>query len=133
VQVDETVFQSIVDNKGVMQPFQFDNDSLAHHVEEMLSLERSPTVELSISVMPYLPSFPSILVIDDRFVFFSVPTGLTGRNEILKYGSVRTNFDVVFGIEDVSGEIPILFRQIIMQLKRSAKKVVKVDNNSVDT
>jgi len=131
VQVRPDVFTAIRE-EGRMEPEQFDNESLARHVKTVLDLSKQThNAEISISAMPYVPSFPSVLIIDDRFVFVSVPTGITGelgRSDPVESGKPKTNFDLVIGIEDRSGEIPMLFRQVILQFKRSAREITSISD-----
>lgn len=129
VQVQPEAFVDFIQEEGRMEPEQFENQSLARHVKHVLELSRSaPNAEISISAIPYVPSFPSVLIIDDRFVFFSVPTGITGQQESLAgdTGRPKTNFDVVLGIEDRSGEIPTLFRKVILQFKQNGRQITSI-------
>lgn len=131
VQVNSADFVSIKE-AGIIEVEQFENNPLARHVKKALELSKiSHCAVISISALPFVPSFPSVLVIDDRFVFFSVPTSITtdGLGEEVSPGAPRTNFDLVLGIEDKSGEIPTLFRQVISKLKQNGRELTKVVDN----
>jgi hypothetical protein len=106
----------------------FNNQELAIHVHEMLKRAREAhTAEITMYARPYVASFPSTLVIDDRYVFFSLPTGLVTQEEGKEHPSeYEYKYDMVLGIEDLTGEIPTLFRQVILQFKKGGCEIEKV-------
>ena len=108
VQMDQDVYESCRDEREFFAGA-LNNIGLAKHVAEVLDLASShPTQgpKIEIFARPHVASFPSMLLVDDRFVFFSLPTELT------RSGSRRT-YDLVLGFEDVSGAMPKLLRSVV--------------------
>lgn len=126
VQLAPDVFRSVRE-KHECSSSAFNNPVTAQHVADMLKkATQAHTAEISMTARPYIASFPSTLVIDDRYVFFSLPTGLISHEEELDGGRESYNYDIVIGFEDLTGEIPKLFRQILLQFKNGGIKLENV-------
>jgi hypothetical protein len=97
--------------------------SLAEHVAHALDLGREHgSLHVQVFGRSYIPSLPSILVIDERYVFFSLPTlrvphGDDGDKK------PELHYDFVFEIEDLTGDTARNFIRLIKQLERGAVQI----------
>ncbi|SRR6266436_8191931 len=117
IQMDEGKRRGI-DEDGHADAHLIPNDALTKHlVEVMESSEGADTLDVKIFARDFVPSMPSILVVDDRWVFFSLPSYTGGQS--LKY-----NF--VLGIEDRTGKIPAEFSNLIRQISKEGRQIKKI-------
>lgn len=109
---------------------------LARHVDMLLKIHKmSEEINISVFVRAYVPSLPSMLIIDDTWIFFSIPTLMSRTKEALlnkqkELSKINVTpedqelrYDFVFGIEDKSMRIPIEFRKVITQLQTDARLI----------
>ena len=90
--------QARIGQSNIVSSKTFDNTSLASHIKEILeikSVNQNSNIDIKIVVRKFVESFPSILIIDDRYVYFSLPSLVDG-----------VAYDTVLGFEDVDGHIP---------------------------
>lgn len=131
IQLDPPIKNSFNED-GCIEWNAMGNAALAEHVQTVLTTNRgSEFVNVNIYARTFIPSLPSILVIDDQYVFFSLPTYLTrhqeGDTNILDR-EPSLNYDFVFEIEDKSGVIPKQFKRLITQLCVSSRRIQSVGN-----
>lgn len=123
VQLDSGIIESMRED-GVVDKSLFGNDAMAIHVEKMIQEnEMSHSVDLRVHARTFVPSFPSTLVIDDKYVFFSLPTYTSSEN---KTDARTLEYDFVLGIQDNTGELPKIFRQIITQFEIAGREIKAV-------
>lgn len=109
------------------------NDALSNHIKNVLELYKvHKSIKVTIYGIHYIPSFPSTLVIDNRFVFFSLPTNLSSNEEkelhkIVNADTTKLRYDFVLGIEDHNGEIPREFKQIIEKFESGATIIKQIN------
>ncbi|MEM7474268.1 MAG: hypothetical protein AAF483_04690 [Planctomycetota bacterium] len=112
VQLATGISESIRKNHGSVSRYLLYDEKLASHVKHCLK-ETGKNIDFKFRVVgrQFIPSFPSILVVDDRFLFFSLPQPQkdTDTNETM------LDYSLVIAIEDRTKEIPTLFRQIAEQ------------------
>lgn len=122
VQVDSAT--DFTETQGKLDRTQLGNTAMAEHVAKMIAKNsESHTANIRAYVRSFVPSFPSTLVIDDKYMYFSLPTYLSSNE---RDGAKSLEFDLVIGIEDREGEIPRLFRQVITQFEIEAQEIKEV-------
>jgi hypothetical protein len=127
LQVDPEVVDTVAAD-GSMPVNGIADTGLAHHVDKLLKIHKmSEETNISVYARAYVPSFPSILIVDDKWVFFSIPTMMSRTKEISSIQSIdedqELRYDFVFGIEDKSKRIPTEFRKVITQLQTDARQI----------
>lgn len=101
---------------------QIGNDGLAKHLKDLLERQKTSTkISIDIRGMGVVPSFPSTLVIDNRYVFFSIPTTQQGDGQF--------HMDLVVGIEDQTGVFPSEMRKVIRHLRTMSREIAEVDGD----
>jgi hypothetical protein len=107
--------------KGKIGAAQIGNSGLAKHIWELLEVQKkSPKISIDIRGIGHVESFPSTLVVDNRYVFFSIPT--------TQEGDGRLHMDLVIGIEDQTGFLPSQMRKVIRHLKTVSVEINEVDS-----
>lgn len=91
----------------------FNNQSMAKHIQTMLDIRKKYAIGHRISVVarPYIASFPSILIVDDHYVFFSLPT------DPADVDGAGIAYDTVLCIEDDEGGIAGALSDIVLRFK----------------
>lgn len=108
----------------------FRDRALREHLEEVLRLRRDYSHRLRINIYgrEFVPSFPSVLVIDDDHVFFSLPTNLTSSIEEAsstpsRLSDLQPSYDFVLGISDKERETADAFRSIVLQFAHGSREI----------
>ncbi len=114
VQYDPTNLNPDFHSTGKLYSRSIGDAALARHLDVAMKCRNKTDglIQLNLWARPYVPSMPSILVVDERYVFFSLPTYASasdGAKPVLDY-----NF--VFEVEDRSGNVPRHFIRMITQL-----------------
>lgn len=117
-------FDKAIDARGYIRAGALENEALANHVKRVLARDRVQSLKIEINVRSPVPTFPSTMVIDSRWVFFSLPTRIPvgdgdDSGEFLAY-------QFVVGIEDTTGVIPNLFKRIIEDFGRHSTRILGV-------
>lgn len=131
VQLDSDKYNSIRDDPrpgGVVSPTVFADKKLASHVRDCLNRnESSLDFNFRVYGRQFVPSFPSVLIVDDQYLFFSLPSEVPRNND----GAQGTlEYSLVIAIEDLTKEIPQLFRQIAEQFENDAIEIKKVEDDT---
>ena len=128
VQLDKDVFEGFwrgkTEHDGIADAALFSDEGLARHLQRILGLQ-DHSVTCRFFARRFVPSFPSILVVDNRFLFFSLPTkSSVGNSRGVASGvSRKLKYDVVLAIEDQTGEIPTFFSQIAKQFEDEGVRI----------
>jgi hypothetical protein len=109
---------------GVIAGHLIRNDALRKHLAEAMALANAnrSKIELVVVARKYTPSLPSILIIDDEHVFFSLPTnGTDARNTATKY-------DFVLSIRESEPSRPIVenFKGMFNQFSHGAPVITHI-------
>jgi hypothetical protein len=104
--------------EGTIDERAIGNASLAAHIKSAIELRNRAdgAISLHISARPFVPSMPSVLVIDERYVFFSLPT----NTAIADGTDPQLDYNFVFEVEDKTGNVPRHFIRMITQLAASS-------------
>jgi len=89
---------------------------------------RRKGIDIKIRLIPFLPNCPSILLVDNREMQFTIPTRIDQSNE--RYA--RQGLHGVLVMEDRQGGSQICehFAKVFSQLQPRSLTVVKVDNGA---
>lgn len=116
IQTTRDIGKAVPSGGSTMLKGAMGNDALATHVEKVLHGDRQRGVEVSVVVREPVPGFPSTMIIDDRWVFFSLPTQKTPTRA--GAAGERFDYDFVIGIEDDTKAFPRQLRTIIDEFAR---------------
>lgn len=110
---------------GVCSSKIFGDEGLARHVRCALELytqaiKNNCRLHVSIHTIDFVPSFPSILIIDDEDVFFSLPCDLDPEDNRTEF-----SYDFVLHISDRSIKIGAQFSELFEQLARIQGNQIK--------
>ena len=108
------------------------------HISQVLSVGRQHggRIEIDVRGRKFVPSFPSILIVDDHHMFFSLLTA--GANDGVDEGEgaagdghVPLDFNLVLEIEDRDGGVISVFKEVVKHLAYDAQQVKRVVSDSV--
>lgn len=132
VQLDEAQYRRI--DNGKVDAAVIGNDALASHLKKCLeSNKESRSLDVVVCGKIAVPSFPSLMIVDERYVFFSLPTEQWNRKDSNENpeGVIEKSldFDFVLSIEDATGEIPRAFMQIATQFRIESRPITSIQKN----
>jgi hypothetical protein len=97
---------------GKIRDIDIGNEGLASHLQRVLNERRNDSLKISVIGREVVRSFPSTLVVDNRWVFFSLP-----KNE----NPGKIALTLVVGFEDKTGDFPRLMRKVILNFSQDSE------------
>lgn len=124
VQLDSEVFEAIKSARGgSVNGSIFADQKLAEHIRWCFQQnDRHLNFKFRVSGRQFIPSFPSVLIVDDKYLFFSLPNKTSE--------GPRLEYSLVMAIEDATKEIPTLFRQLAAHLANGGVEIKAVQEEA---
>lgn len=122
VQLEQSVY-AVSPKNGIVKSASINNKALSDHIDEILKINKQHTeIKAEIKAIGHVTSFPSTLIIDDRFIFFSLASNLQNNDASNK----KLQYDVVLGIEDENGKVAKEFRSIIEKFSLNSFQITEI-------
>ncbi len=133
IEIEETDY--VISRKQKLKGDAIGDRALCLHVQQALYLDSRGKLEVQIYARKFLPSFPSILIVDDKDVFFSLPydknygsqINTFSNDEDVQRENCEFSIDFVLHLHDKSGKTALEFEHLFHQLRRGAFEVKEIE------